>query len=160
MGYFKGIDMYGEQIGITYKGGGQFKTKVGAAVSLAIIVILCVYFGYLLFLMITRQQTIVASSEFVLDLNMEESFTPSSVGFDFAFGIGAPLDPTIGYYTVSQVKFEYTGKIAADGTKERLKTRTSVPFDTCGVEYFNFTNVTQVQYSRITDYMCLISKDY
>lgn len=29
-------------------------------------------------------------------------------GFDFAFGTNYPLDPTIGYYSVSEVRYYYS----------------------------------------------------
>lgn len=35
-----------------------------------------------------------------MDLDKAGTFNPSELGFDFAFGIGAPLNPTLGYYTV------------------------------------------------------------
>lgn len=41
------------------------------------------------------------------DLNAEHAYKPYDYGFDFAFGIGVPIDATIGYYTVDEISFEY-----------------------------------------------------
>ena len=38
-----------------------------------------------------------------MNLNTQGPFQPQTMGFDFAFGIGEPLDPSIGYYTATEV---------------------------------------------------------
>jgi hypothetical protein len=33
----------------------------------------------------------------------DQPFSPQDTGFDFAFGLGAPLDPSLGFFTVGFV---------------------------------------------------------
>lgn len=43
-----------------------------------------------------------------MDLDKAGDYRPQDSGFDIAFGIGGPLDPKYGYYTVNQVHFYYS----------------------------------------------------
>ena len=106
----------------------------------------------------TRNDTNVSSQSFILDLNTAGPFQPSTVAFDFAFGTGAPLDPTIAYYSVNQVHYYYGPTV--DGVQTRPKNKTPLPIEPCGADYFMYDNTTQVQYNRIYEYMCITDKNY
>jgi hypothetical protein len=54
-----------------------------------------------------------------MDLDTAGTFVPGDYGFDMAFGIGVPLDPTIGYYTVTQTGWIY--ETFPNGTLARVK---------------------------------------
>ena len=41
------------------------------------------------------------------DLDKESSFRPQDKGFNFAFGIGEKIDPSIGSFSVNEVYFNY-----------------------------------------------------
>ena len=59
------------------------------------------------------------------------------LGFDFAFGLTEPLDPSYGFYTAKEIEYKFTGQILPDGTRERTKTKTDLEFETCGTTLFN-----------------------
>ena len=95
---FKSYDIYGEPIALTYKGEGAYKTNIGAAVSIIVLLVLAAYAAMRLKVMATYAGTSVTAASFILDLNLAGAFSPADVGFDFSFGIGTPLDPAIGNY--------------------------------------------------------------
>ena len=57
------------------------------------------------------------------DLNLEAPYYPFSpidgsngLAFDISFGVGMPIDPTIGYFTVKQVHYYYSNSTTPNGT--------------------------------------------
>ena len=55
-------------------------------------------------------------------------------GFDMAFGVGRPIDPQIGFYSVNEVHFYYS-KNETDsrtGKPRRIKARRPLPIAECG----------------------------
>jgi hypothetical protein len=52
-------------------------------------------------------------------LSKEPEFNPWELGFDIAFGIGMPLDPSIGYYTVQHINWYYSNKTDETGARIR-----------------------------------------
>jgi hypothetical protein len=67
------------------------------------------------------------------DLNYEPPLIPSDFGFNFAFGLSnsAPLDASIGIYTVNLVSYVYITADAVTGQKKRVKNRTPVEISQC-----------------------------
>lgn len=51
---FKGYDVYGEKVELTYKGEGTFKTKAGGFISIFLNIILLCYLGYKISVMVQR----------------------------------------------------------------------------------------------------------
>lgn len=105
--WFRSQDFYGEPIQLTFKGDSTYKTTIGAMISVTILGILVAYAGYLASGMFGRTQSTFQNSYNILDLNTVAPFSPSDVGFDLAFGVGAPLNASYGYYSVSHVHYYY-----------------------------------------------------
>lgn len=61
---FKSLDMYGEEICLTYKGENAFKTKIGATVSSIILCIILSYSIYRSIILITKSDPAVSKSSF------------------------------------------------------------------------------------------------
>ena len=55
----------------------------------------------------------------------------SERGFDFSFGVGKPVEPSIGYFTVNEVANIYNKK---NGTKSKVKR--PLKFGECGTSHF------------------------
>ena len=87
------FDIFGEQIRLTYKGKDTFTTLPGTFLSLLILATILAFTIYRGFILINRINPDVSQQSFLRDLNFEEPFRPQDYGFDFAFGIGYPLDP-------------------------------------------------------------------
>jgi hypothetical protein len=119
---------------LTYKGDSTFKTTIGAAVSLVIMTILVAYAVYLAISMFAKTQSSVQNTSLILDLNSIDPFSPSEVGFDLAFGVGAPLKSSYGYYSVNWVHYYYV--VNATGSKIRMKDKIPIDIETCGVTGF------------------------
>ncbi len=105
---FKSFDIYGEQIQLSYQGSNTFNTTPGALVSLFILFIGFAYGAYRGFVLITLNDTNVSNASYLYDLDQLGAYYPSDYGFDLSFGIGTPLDPTLGYQTVNFVDYYYT----------------------------------------------------
>ena len=57
---FKELDIYGEQISLTYKGESQFKTLPGAVTSLVVMLTLLAFATYRMIILITRDDPSVS----------------------------------------------------------------------------------------------------
>ena len=108
-------DMFGEHVKLTYKGEESFTTTFGGLLSMLLIFVLLSFSIYKTSLMISRSNPNVSQHVFMKDLDTEPPFTPYSNdstsqvgGFDFAFGLGRPIDETIGHYTVNEVDWHYS----------------------------------------------------
>lgn len=135
----KELDFYGEEIKLTYKGDDKYKTYPGAFVSLLLIFILSAYAIYRGVILINKMNPEVSKKSFLRDLNLAGEFHPADSGFNFAFQTTKPIDTSIAYFTVKLIDYYYTDKILANGARERLKTKTDLPFSICG-EKFQYYN--------------------
>ena len=72
------------------------------------------------------------------DLNELGPFKPQELGFDIAFGIDKPLDPSYGFMRVRLVDFYYTNQTNPDGSNVRIKGRTNLDIDLCSKVGFDF----------------------
>jgi hypothetical protein len=63
-----------------------------------VIGILVAYTSFKTYVLFNRVNPNISKAEFIRDLDKEGPFKPYDFGFDFAFGIGSQLDPSIGYY--------------------------------------------------------------
>jgi hypothetical protein len=100
---FKEFDLYGEQIGLTYKGQRTFKTTPGAIVSLSVISVLFAFTVYRLITFLNKEDPSVSKQSFMRNLDGERPLSPNYYGFEIAFGLGGnvELDPSIGYFSVN-----------------------------------------------------------
>jgi len=105
--------MFGETVKLTYKGKESFTTTIGSVLSMIILLMLASFTGYKLYILVTRNNPAVSQQSFLKDLDSEPPFKPyndslGQGGFGFSFGVGRPLDPRIGFYSVSEVLFYYS----------------------------------------------------
>ena len=99
--------MYGEQISLTYKGESQFKTLPGAMTSLAVMLTLLAFATYRMIILVTRDNPNVSKQSFMRDLDVENPLLPADYGYNLAFGLPNPMDPSFGLYVVNTVSFDY-----------------------------------------------------
>ena len=122
--------MYGEQIALTYKGESQFKSMPGAIVTCLVLVTLLAFASYRLFILTTRLDPDVSKQSFIQDLDIEPAMILDDYGFNLAFGLKNPLEPSVGSFVVNRVHNNYI--YTKDGKRKRNKTRTDVNFQNCG----------------------------
>ncbi|CDW84258.1 UNKNOWN [Stylonychia lemnae] len=155
---FKKMDVYGEKIQLTYQGRETFNTTPGASVSIIVIAVILAYAIYRAFILVTLGDTQISKKSFLRDLDTVGPFSPQNQGFDFAFGIGKPLDPTYGNIGVRLINFYYTNETDANGNKIRIKDRINLDIDLCNNTGFNFTDQYSVKQFGILNQYCLKNK--
>ncbi len=64
------------------------------------------------------------------DLDEEPPLIPADYGYNIAFGLPKPLDPTYGRYVVNTVIFSYVTD-AATGVKKRIKSKKPMNITLC-----------------------------
>ena len=153
------LDMFGEQINLTYKGRDTFTTLPGSLISLAIIIIVLAMAGYKMTILVSRRLPNITQTIQMRDLNFEGKFQPQSLGFDFAFGIGSYLDPSYGYYHVNEVHYYFSDEKLPNGERNRIKETKAVSFTECGTNYFNFQNKDDIKLYGIDRMMCVKDKE-
>ena len=115
-----------------------------------------VYAGSNLYGTLLRKDPGVSKVSFIRLQEDEALFRPQSEAmFDFAFGLKAPLDPSIGYFTIN---FINQTVLPINGT--RIKSKKRLSFDICGMDKFNFKNKQDVKTFGIDKFYCLTDKDY
>jgi len=154
---FKEFDIYGEQIGLTYKGESTFKTTSGAVVSMVVLLVMLAFFVNQGYIFVNKLNPATSTQIYLADLNTKGSLTPSDYGFDIAFGLNKTLDPSIGYFSFMQVTFNYQ---TVNGQTKRVKKRTSLPLVPCENNFFNGFNQTSVTMYSIPYMSCVNTKDY
>ena len=127
------LDLYGQSISLTYKGEDSFKSPLGIAISIVLLVLLMSFGFYKFIILIYRINPDVSQQSFLRDLDKEPDFRPyqesirghssfngtnSIRGFDFSFGVGRPIPPSIGFFTVNEVEVNY---VKESNTKEKVK---------------------------------------
>ena len=121
---FRSIDIFGHPISLTFKGKHSYKTTFGAIVTAIVGLGIVAYALSRLQHMISRQDPVLSKKNFIRDLSGAPPFTPNEYGFDFAFGLGAPLDPSIGIYSANQVQqtisTDATGKVTRPASNSDL----------------------------------------
>jgi hypothetical protein len=93
------------------------------------------------------------------DLNLEEPYRPQEDGFDFAFGLGTPLDPSYGTFEVTEVRYTFTDQALPNGEKQRVKEKRGLSLVECGSQYFNYANKGGIKKFGIDKMMCIKDKD-
>lgn len=151
------LDVYGQSVSLTFKGKETFTTWPGVIASCIVIIIVLAFAIYRAMILFGRIDPNVSQKSFLEDLDLAEPFMPfqpsseNGTAFDVAFGLGAPLDPTIAYYQVSLITYVYV-----DGVKKKITQK--LPFGPCGTQYFNYPDQETVQMYGIGNYMCIYDK--
>ena len=129
----------------------------GAFTSLVIVTLLIVYAVYRCNILFNRIDPQVSKQSFMRNLDLEGAIKPGEMEFDFAFGIGVPLDPSIGYYSASIVHFYYEEK---NGTTVRTKEKIPLLIEKCTTDNFNYPNKEEITMFGIDTYMCFTNKSW
>ena len=87
----KEFDIYGDHIGLTYKGETSFKTFPGAIVSLIVVLLICAFSLYRTIIFFEKNDPNVSKQGFMRNLDSEDPINPKDYGFDFAFGLDTDL---------------------------------------------------------------------
>lgn len=95
----------------------------------------------------------IAKTSLIRPPEEDISFRPQDTGFDFAFGLGKGLDPTIGFFSV-----KFMRQTVDNG--ERIKNRTDLKFERCGSEHFNYVDQAEVKKYGINNYTCVTDDNY
>lgn len=135
---FKSIDAFGQSVSLTINGDDQFKTTFGAAVTAVLGFILFAYFVYRSYYLVNRFNPNVIKTSLIRNVSEVGEFYPAEYGFDFAFGLRDPLDPSIGYYTLRQIYLDVDEKASSQGKSVRNRTIIDLPMAQCGTENFWF----------------------
>ena len=90
---FKEIDLYGEQVSLTYKGDQRYKTMPGAIVSVIVLLTIIAFSIYRCIVFVTKQDPNLSKQSFTRDLDIEGPLYPKDFGFNIAFGLKRPIDP-------------------------------------------------------------------
>lgn len=100
--------------------------------SFLIILMLLAFSSFKLYTLIYRINPNISEQSFWQNLNTAGTFQPQTQGnddnaFTFAFGLGVPLDPSIGYYSVNQVSYFYPANLTVTSVNaSNLNMRTKV----------------------------------
>lgn len=140
---FKELDLYGEQISLTYKGENQYKTLPGAMASFLVLMTLLAFATYRMIILVTRDNPNVSNQSYMRNLDLEPPLIPADFGYDLAFGLPKVIDPTIGKYIVNRVAFDYVTDNST-GIRKRIKSRTPVNFSLCENRQFLGFNQSKV----------------
>eukprot|EP00347_Sterkiella_histriomuscorum_P023757 403333491 len=157
---FKLIDIYGQQINLTYKGDDSFKTMPGAFASVLIIFMILAFSVFRSIVLFTRNDPNISKASFQQDLNTAGKYKPYEYGFDLAFGVGVPLDAKYGSYQIRETYFYYTDQLDSNGNPIRLRTRTIIPFERCGTELLKYPKTDEIVKYGISDMMCFKNANY
>jgi hypothetical protein len=112
---FKELDMYGEQMSFTYKGEPSFRTTPGAIVSLLIIICMGGFSLYKFYNFIERNNPSISKEQYQRDLANVPPMIPHEYGFEIAFGMSVPLDPSYGYYQANNIVNSMTNLTDSSG---------------------------------------------
>ena len=116
---FKSLDLFGQQVSLTWNGEDQYKTSIGASLSTIIWIIMIAYTVMRFTEMVQRDSPSIAKFSLIKTAEQDQPFNPQKSGFDFAFGLSKPLDPTIGFFTVNYINQTVVDKVRDKG-KEPL----------------------------------------
>lgn len=101
---FKSIDLFGQTVSLTWNGEEEYKSILGAAVSTVILVLLIAYTIYRFYAMTNRLSPLMSLTKLIRQVEDSEPYRPQELGFQFGFGLKAPLDPSIGFFSATYVQ--------------------------------------------------------
>ncbi len=134
------LDLYGQDVKLTFKGEETFATWPGFIASIILIVVVGSFAVYRAMILFFRMNPNVSQQSFLQDLDTSGSYnpfiakSPNGTTFDISFGIGKALDPTVGTLNVNYVEWKYT----ETSPPKRYKVKSPVPFVPCADKYYNF----------------------
>ena len=96
---FKSVDLFGQSFSLTWHGEDQYKTSFGASISWIIMIIMVAYTVFRLHYLVNRMAPTIAKTTLIRDPKDDAPFKPYESGFDFAFGLGKPIEPYYGFMT-------------------------------------------------------------
>ena len=149
---FKELDIYGEQIGLTYKGESSFKTTPGAITSLLVLMIMFAFSIYRFEIFVNKKDPDVSRQSFLRNLDAPtEYLTPSDYGFEFAIGIGKPIQPENGSLVANIISFDYLEDKSSNSKmpRKRKKNKTQLDLVPCGFDYFKGFNPEKIDMYNI-----------
>jgi len=100
---FKSVDLFGQSVNLTWNGEDEYKTMFGASISWVLRIVITAYLVYKFIVLVTRQDASITKTTGIRAPEDDEPFRPQEMGFDFAFGLREPLDPSIGYFTMQYI---------------------------------------------------------
>lgn len=117
---------------------------LGATASYIILFLMVFYGVEQGIILVNRIRPEVLRTTLFRDLSADDVFTPSDLGFSFAFGLdpGAALTPDYGYYTVNAI----TLTVNTSNPSNPTRTAVGLPLVTCGTQYFNYKASATVKY--------------
>ena len=71
----------------------------GASVSTIILILMLAYSAYRLVYMVERLNPTITKTTLIRSEADDLPYRPQDSGFDFAFAMNSPLDPSIGFFT-------------------------------------------------------------
>ncbi|CAI2383865.1 unnamed protein product [Moneuplotes crassus] len=162
---FKGIDIYGKPIVMTYDGADKFKTFMGAVISLLIMSTIFVYFLFGIRDVVSKSETSMSKNTIFTDLeNDKEVHYIGEKGIMFGFSIdddnGGDLiqQPSYVSYSFKQVSQTYTKSSSGDSERERIKTTIENQF--CGNNSFTDIPIESITRLGIDKFHCPKYKNY
>lgn len=84
----KDLDIYGQSVSLTFRGGNNYRTTPGALISIFVVSILLAYSVYRTYYMFGILNPSISKKGLLHNMNNVPPLTPSNYDFDFAFGIG------------------------------------------------------------------------
>lgn len=100
---YKSVDLFGQGVSLTWNGEDTYKTAIGATLSWAILAVMAAYSIYRLYYMITLQNPTISKTSLIKTLEEDVPWKPQDTGFDFAFGLNSPIDPSYGFFTAKYI---------------------------------------------------------
>ena len=73
---FKSVDLFGQQVGLTWQGDDQYKTSVGASLSWLIMLVMIAYTIFRLYFMVNRLNPNISKTSLIRDPNEDSPFSP------------------------------------------------------------------------------------
>jgi hypothetical protein len=122
--------------------------------SLAVMLTLLAFATYRMIILVTRDDPNVSKQSFMRDLDVEDPLLPADYGYNLAFGLPKPMDPSFGLYVVNTVSFDYYTN-ETTGVRRRFKTRTPVNVTPCEDRQFLGFNQSKVSMYGIPKMQCI-----
>ena len=88
------------------------------------------YTLYRLIYMFNRMNPDITRTTYIKSADQDLEFRPQETGFDFAFTVSSPMDPSIGFFTVQEVKLHVVNNT-------RQKNHTAIDIGLCN-NSFNY----------------------
>jgi hypothetical protein len=156
---FKGLDIYGESVSLTYKGDSVYKTKFGAFITFIIYLTVISFGAYRTIRLFKRINPDMATLNFMRDLSEAEAINAEDLGFDFAFRTWNEFDETIGTLTFNHVHYKYIID-EETGERDRVKIKTALGAEPCTLDGFNFPEKDKLDVISIHKFLCPQIKMY